>query len=211
MMLCRYMDYFKPVFSFTRIVKQAASEHLVLDAALGNYDVGGENGDGHNGRIPRGNVGWDRNNQLVRLDNGGSLAADGLGQWKPTKYQCKERLNDRITTWSPEPFQLWDFRKFSDVYNTLSRNEIVAQVTTLMGMKKELLAAVENFGNDVSKERVLATLRTRVECLGRISKDRPDLFDAKHLQAANYYSELPADVCDGVRSLCADLLVQKVV
>lgn len=203
-MLCRWIDGLKPVFSFTAEVKKTVSQFFVLDAVFGNYDVGGTTGDNRH-RIPRGNVGWDKDHHLIRIDNGGALAADALGAWKPTQFDCKKHILDRITTWAPEPFQLWDFRIYSDIYDRLSQEEIVAQARRVLAMKTDLLAAVDSFGNMEASEKVKDTLVKRLACLERISNSRADLLHPKHLQASKFYNEIPKEICEGVHALCKDL------
>lgn len=206
MMLCRFMEDLKPAYSFTPDVKKAITENFALDAIFANYDVGGTNGGGSsNDRVPRGNVGW-VGKDIIRVDNGGSLAADGLGDWKPTTYKCKDRLYNRMISWTPVPFQLWDFQRTSEIYNTLSKEDIVKQVKSLKSKEKDILAAVDNFDDKIGKDRVKATLKSRLACAARIAEKMPELFDGRFVKVKTFDREMPQQVCDNVHLLCADLI-----
>lgn len=202
LILCRWMDNLKmpPSLADRHVaapIQQELSEHFVLDALLQNYDL-----------FSRGNRLIDQEGHIVRVDNGGSLAANAFGSWKATEYKCNDTLYKRQQAWSAEPFSLWDWRITSNfwfrMYAELSVDALVSQVKNIVNMKDALLKAVDQY-NLQAAARVKPILRARIECLDRIAKHRPDLLDPSHTRDRKTVTELPREVCEGVRMECRDL------
>jgi len=212
--LCRWMDGLQMLGkNLSAEVRTQVSQHFVLDALLQNYDM--------HSMTNVSNIALDEKGQVVRVDNGGSLAADALGNWKATDYHCSAHVSYRQKTWSKEPFSLWDWRIISNFYSgtyvDLVAKDLMSQVHRVVGMQDTLLATIDKFitnaapgmkGAQHEAARELKhTLRSRIACLERVAKRRPDLLSARHTTSASCIAALPNDVCEGVRSECRDLLL----
>lgn len=210
--LCRWIDGLQMLGrNLSAEVRAQVSQHFVLDALLQNYDM--------HSMTNTSNIALDRRGEVVRVDNGGSLAADALGNWKPSKYRCNAHVSDRQRTWSKEPFSLWDWRIISNfytgTYTNLLPEDLISQVHAVLGMRDALLAAVDNFvaksapgmeeAQREATRQLKQTLMVRIGCLQRVADRRPDLLSARHTDNASCITALPDDVCEGVRSECHDL------
>jgi len=192
--LCGFIDGLKPVYDMDRPMLYHASANFVLDALLANYDLWGR----------RGNLGQDKDGKLVRVDNGGSLAATGLGEWKRTVYNCTASPSERRETWSREPFSLWDMRSSGgEVYAHVTVHDIQGEAISILRKKASLLKAVDDFNSTVATKKVKRTLQARLDCLSRIVKRNVDLLG----QVSKTDTTLAKEVCEGVRALCHDDLV----
>lgn len=203
--LCRFIEGLTNVrhFDGNVPVKREAAAHYVLDALLQNYDLGGLRiVQGHS--MARGNLAVDSAGNLIRVDNGGSLAARGVGGWKQSDYDCGANHLKRMQMWSKEPFSIWDLRLFSSLYPLIPQDELVRQSRALLSLKKVLLDTVDSFNHTLAIARVRGTLEARLTCLERILEKRPDLLETWHFQHRGV--SLPRDICDGVRAVCSDML-----
>lgn len=193
-MLCRWIDGFKPMASSDRTALYHASANFVLDAILQNYELWGKSG----------NLGLDGAGNMVRIDNGGSLAATGDGEWKRTVYNCSAPTNERLQTWSREPFSLWDMRSSGlDLYAHVTLHDIHGEALSVLRKKDVFLKVIDNFNSTIASKKIKRTLEARLDCLSRIIKRKVDLLD--HVSKTD--TVLPKEVCEGVRSICHDLLV----
>lgn len=203
-MLCHWIEGLAPVKTFTDAVKRKATQHFVLDALMQNYDAGGM----VSMESARGNLCENSKGELVRVDTGGSLAVTGVGEWKPTEYDCDKRLDKRVTTWSPEPFALWDLRLWTELYHiypNLSGSRVEEQATWVIQKKNKLLKAMDDFDqNDVMK-KVKETFQARMSCLEKIVQERAELLNLNASEAKLLGWHMPARICEGVRQLCAGL------
>lgn len=198
-MLCRFISGLHPVFKFSEKVRDEASKNFVLDALIQNYDAGGV----IKMHTPRGNLCTNGKGDLVRIDTGGSLAALGIGDWKPTMYNCSRSLEDRAMTWSWEPFSLWDLRQFSELYH-LPGSKVAVQATWVLQKKDMLLKAIDDF-NDPVKARAKDTFEARLNCLEKIVMEKSSLLFLNSTEAADMGRYLPVRICEGVRNLCKGL------
>jgi len=191
--LCRFMDDLKPVEEFDKVASYHASINFVLDAVLANYDMW----------LTRGNMRQDSAGKIVRTDNSGSLAATAAGEWKSTVYNCSSPIGERRLAWSPEPFSLWDMRgPYAATSSAASVKDIEGEGMALWRKKDLLFETIDKFNSTIATQKVKKILGQRLDCLERIV--RPTRLSLLGILPTS--DAMPKEVCEGVRSLCQDIL-----
>eukprot|EP00747_Dinoflagellata_sp_TGD_P178593 gnl/TRDRNA2_/TRDRNA2_27788_c0_seq1.p1 gnl/TRDRNA2_/TRDRNA2_27788_c0~~gnl/TRDRNA2_/TRDRNA2_27788_c0_seq1.p1 ORF type:complete len:530 (+),score=73.77 gnl/TRDRNA2_/TRDRNA2_27788_c0_seq1:110-1699(+) len=199
-LLCQWLQDIRPLelseVNASQPLKEKLAQHYVLDAVLGNYDLGRNDG----------NIGIDAKGNVVRIDNGGALAVRANGGWKVTEYECFRAREWRVRTWPTLPYTVWDMRKGLSNYVLEDKVDVYAGLTAQDIQKQayEVKAKEEDMLDSISENcpAIKEYLHSRIECMSRLADQTPDIFEIDAEE-----ENLQETICSGVASICGDLVL----
>jgi len=185
-------------------------KHYLLDAMLQNYDLGGN----------AGNVGELYDGTIVRIDNGGSLTTRASGKSKRFNIDGSTPWQHRIMTWTPEPYDIFDYRMYFSYNDGRFRpyegqrrgsnlEQLKSQVEEIASKKQEVLSMTQAEFPE-HEDDVGNILAARIACLEALSTSELEAIDLVNVleerAEGDIYNPLGGELVQKMQAFCKSSL-----